>query len=104
MSKFAVVKAAGKQYLVKKDDEIVVDNLKTKEAANIELETLAIFDTNKERVILGTPLLKEKIKAKISMNLKGDKITVAKFRAKVRYRKTKGFRPTLTKIRILDIS
>ncbi|MBI2049801.1 50S ribosomal protein L21 [Candidatus Roizmanbacteria bacterium] len=103
MPKFAVVKAAGKQYLVKKDDEIVVDNLKTKETANVELETLAIFDTDKEKIVLGTPLLKEKIKAKILKNLRGDKIKVAKFRAKVRYRKTKGFRPTLTKIKILNI-
>lgn len=103
MPKFAVVAAGGKQYLVKKDDEIVVDNLKTKEAANVELETLAIFDTDKEKILLGAPLLKEKIKAKILQNLRGDKIRVAKFRAKVRYRKTQGFRPTLTKIKILDI-
>ncbi len=104
MTKFAVIKAGGKQYLVKKDDEIVVDNLKTKETANVELETLAIFDTDKEKIVLGTPFLKEKIKAKILKNLRGDKIRVAKFRAKVRYRKIKGFRPTLTKIKILDIS
>ncbi len=104
MPKFAVIKAGGKQYLVKKNDEIVVDNLKAKEAASVELETLAIFDTDKEKATLGAPLIKEKTKAKILKNLRGDKIRIAKFKAKVRYRKTQGFRPRLTKIKILEIS
>jgi len=35
--------------------------------------------------------------------LKGDKIRVARFKAKVRYRRVKGFRPKLTKIKIEKI-
>ena len=98
MPKFAVVKAGGKQYLVKKDDEIVVDHLNGKDNSNGELETLAIFDTDKEKAILGTPILKEKIKIKILKNLKGDKIRVAKFHAKANYRRVKGSRAQLSRI------
>jgi len=53
---------------------------------------------------LGTPTLSSKIKATVIDHLKGDKIRVARFKAKSRYRKVKGFRAQLTKIKILKIN
>ncbi len=102
MSSYAVVIAGGKQYLVKENDEIVVEKLKNKEKEEIELETLAIFNDQGD-FQLGEPVLRKKTKAIIVANLKGDKIRVAKFKAKVRYRKMKGFRSRLSKIKITKI-
>ncbi len=102
MSTYAVVIAGGKQYLVKENDEIIVERLKNKEKEEIELETLAVFN-DQEDLQLGEPVLSKKTKAVIVANLKGDKIRVAKFKAKVRYRKVKGFRPRLSKIKITKI-
>ena len=102
MGKFAVVKTGGKQYLVKENDEIVVDRLDAKEKDVLELETLAVFDPEKD-IELGTPSLEKKVKAEVISNLKGEKIRVARFKAKSRYRKVKGFRPFLSKIKITRI-
>ena len=104
MSKlFSVIKTGGKQYLVKEGDEIIVDKLNKKEKENVELETLAIFDEGGEKLELGTPLLKEKTQAQVLEHLKGDKIDILRFKAKVRYRRRKGFRAKLTKIKIVKI-
>lgn len=104
MVNYAVVKTGGKQYLVKEGDEIVVDRLENKEKEKINLDTLMIFSDDGEKVKIGDPILKEKTEAEIVSHDKGEKIRVARFKAKVRYRKVKGFRPQLTTIRILKIN
>ncbi len=101
--KYAVILSGGKQFLVKKDDVIQVDKVDGKENETIEFETLALFDTDSKDLELGKPYLKKKVKGKIVKHLKGEKIRVARFKAKVRYRKIKGFRPELSEIKILSI-
>jgi len=104
MSKLAVIKTGGKQYLVKEGDEIIVDHLSSKKEEAVELPVLAVIDLKKENIEIGESLLKKTVKAKVLEDtLKGDKIRVARFKAKVRYRRVKGFRPTLTKIKIEKI-
>ena len=65
MSKFAVVKTGGKQYVVKENDELVVDRLDQKEKDVVELPALATFDSEKGTVELGMPLLSKKRKPKL---------------------------------------
>lgn len=103
MNKFAVIKTGGKQYLVKEDDQIVVDKLDNKEKEKVELETLAIFDDEGKELEIGTPNLEKKVLAEVVSHDKGEKIRVARFKAKVRYRKVKGFRPLLTTLKIVKI-
>jgi len=103
MVNYAVVKTGGKQYLVKENDMITVDKLENKPKETIELETLAIFDTEGKTFELGTPFLTKKVKAELIITGKGEKIRVARFKAKVRYRKVKGFRPQLTTLKITKI-
>lgn len=104
MTKFAVIKTGGKQYLVKEGDEIVVDRLENKEKEKIELETLMIFTDDGDNIEIGSPFLKEKTQAEIVSHEKGEKIRIARFKAKVRYRKVKGFRPQLTTLKIIKIN
>lgn len=101
---FSVIKTGGKQYLVKEGDEIIVDRIKSDKDKKIQLDTLLIFDEEGKNIKIGTPYLKEKTTAQILEHLKGDKIKILRFKAKVRYRKRKGFRPYLTKLRILKIN
>lgn len=102
MAKFAVIKTGGKQYLVKENDEIFVDKI-TGDSKDVQLETLAVFDTENDAMDLGTPALKTSVKAQVIENVKGDKVRVAKFKAKVRYRRVNGFRAQLSKIKIGSI-
>lgn len=101
--KFAIIRTGGKQYLVKEQDEIFIDYLKKEKDDKVEFETLADGDLEKSTITLGKPVLKTKVKGKIIENLKGDKIRVAKFKAKSRYRRVRGFRPMLSKVKILTI-
>ncbi len=98
----AVIRTGGKQYLVKENDEIVVAQTSAKEKETIELETLAVFD-DENTVQLGSPSISAPAKAVVVGNLKGDKVRISRFKAKVRYRKLKGFRPQLSKIKITSI-
>lgn len=103
MAKMSVIKSGGKQYLVKENDEIVVDRIAGKEKDPIELETLLSFDSESAAIELGEPALKKNAKAEIVAQGQGDKIRVARFKSKVRYRKVTGFRADLTKLKIVSL-
>lgn len=98
--KMAVVKTGGKQYVVSAGETIVVDNLNVEAGKSVELDLLALLDNEKLTVDLGTPFLKTKAKATVVTNVKGDKIHVARFKAKTRYRKARGFRAQLTELKV----
>jgi len=58
-----------------------------------------------EKANIGQPLIKNaQVKAKILDQFKGKKIRVATYKAKSRYRRVKGSRPQLTKIKIEKIT
>ncbi len=101
MLTLAIIKTGGKQYLVKENDELYVDRIEGKDNDIIELPTLAVFSDQSAEI--GTPILDKKISAKIMSSAQGDKIRVARFKAKVRYRRVTGFRADLTKIKITKI-
>ncbi len=103
MTKIAVIKTGGKQYLAKEKDVLVVDRLNFEKDANVELDLVAVFDPEGD-VELGTPLLPKKSTAKIIEHVAGDKIRIGRFKAKARYRKVTGFRPKYTKIEIVSVS
>lgn len=102
MSKIAVIKTGGKQYLVKENETLVVDYIDKEKDSEIELETLVTFDAE-GNISLGTPILDKKTKAKVLDAVRGDKVRVSRFKAKVRYRKVKGFRPHYSQIQIVSI-
>jgi len=101
MSTHAVIKIQGKQYIAKKGDELIIENVNHAEGEEIDLPIIMYFDENTAEIEI--PKKEIEGKAKILANLKGDKIRIAKFKSKVRYRKVTGFRPKLTKIQVTEI-
>jgi large subunit ribosomal protein L21 len=102
MQTYAVISLSGKQYLVKEGDQIVVENVKKEANETMDLPILMKFSSG-EDIELGAPALDKKATAEVIENMKGDKIRVAKFKSKVRYRKVRGFRPHLSKLKIVKI-
>jgi large subunit ribosomal protein L21 len=100
---YGVVKTGGKQYLVKEGMEITVDLMNSEKNKKVDLDALLKFDEEGKTFELGKPLLKDKIVAEVIDHVKGDKIRIAKFKAKSRYRKVRGFRAKLTKLKIIKI-
>ncbi|HOM68553.1 MAG TPA: 50S ribosomal protein L21 [Candidatus Paceibacterota bacterium] len=102
----AVVKIKGHQFLVKEGDLLVVDNLNKKEGEKVNFEEVyLIFDSEKpEKVIIGKPLVKKSlVEAEIIKNFRGRKIITVKYGPKTRRKTKKGFKPSLTQIKITKI-
>ena len=103
MVMYTVVKTGGKQYLVKDGMEITVDLMDSEKGKKVELEALLKFDDEGKIFELGTPFLKDKVTAEVVDNVLGEKIRIARFKAKSRERKVRGFRAKLTKLKITKI-
>jgi len=104
MIMYSVVKTGGKQYLVKDGMTITVDRINVEPTSKkVELDTLLKFDDEGKIFELGTPFLKEKVTAEVVDNVLGEKIRIARFKAKSRERKVKGFRSKLTKLKIVKV-
>ena len=103
MKNYVIFQMNGSQYLVSKGEELDVDKIKGKEREIIKIKDVLLAKANGE-IKVGQPTLsKTQIEAKIIKHFKGEKIRVATYRAKSRYRRVKGFRPQLTRIKITKI-
>lgn len=102
--KYAVVKINKKQYLVCEGETISVNKLSLEKGKKfISEEVLLLVDG--EKVTLGQPLVKGvKMEAEVLGEEKGEKIRVAKFKAKTGYRRVTGFRSQLTLLKINKIA
>lgn len=95
-NKFAVLRIKGKQYKVAEGDEILVDHL---EGEKVIFDVLLLSDG--EKVEVGKPVVeKHQVVVKVLSQEKGKKIDVLKYKAKSRYRKHIGFRPSYTRLQI----
>ena len=100
---YAVIRVGGKQYKVSKGDILEVDKQDVKANEQVTFDDVLLFASNGKTKI-GNPRVSDiKVKAKVLEQKKGKKIRVAKFKAKVRYRRVMGFRPQLTRLEIVDI-
>jgi large subunit ribosomal protein L21 len=96
----AVVKIAGKQFKVEKDQTLYVPQLQGKAGDKLELDVLMAGTDDK--VTLGSSL-KAKVKAEIVDHVKGDKIIAYKQKRRKGFHKKKGHRTFYTKIKVTDI-
>lgn len=101
---YAIVKTGGKQYKISKGSIIDVDKLLVEVGKEVKLDNVLLYCAD-GKVKIGTPNIAGiNIKAKVLDQIKGDKIRVAKFKAKVRYRRVTGFRSKLTRLQIEEIT
>ena len=100
--KYAVVKTGGKQYKVSEGDIIEVDRISGKDGKVAFEEVLLLVSDNNIKV--GKPFINGvRVEGKILEDIRGEKVRVSKFKSKVRYRRTTGFRAALSRIRIEKI-
>jgi len=100
---FATIRLVGKQYIVSPGDKITVPHVEGEEGTALKLSDILLVSDEK-KVTIGTPVVKDAIvEAKIISQHKGEKITVRRYKSKVRYRKTRGFRPLETDLEIVKI-
>jgi large subunit ribosomal protein L21 len=102
MAKIAVILTGGKQYVVSAGQELKVEKLENKAGDKIKLETLLIADDS--ALSTGKPSLGGKVEAEVLEQGRARKISVMKFKSKVRYRRNVGHRQPFTKLKINAIA
>lgn len=96
---YAIVQIAGKQYAVREGEELLVDRV-TSATEMYDVPQVLLVRKN-GTVHVGNPFVTDAvIRARYLGEIKGKKIRVSKFKAKVRYDKTIGFRPIYSKLKI----
>ncbi len=104
MTNIAIIKTGGKQYKVKKGQNIKIEKLNAKDGDKVKFDTLLTASTDGKEVNIGKPLLGEKVEGKIVEQGKAKKITVVKYKNKIRYKRTLGHRQPFTKVEITGIA
>lgn len=100
---YAIIKTGGKQYKVAEGETVSLEKLPGKPKEKIAFkEVLLIVDDKK--VHLGQPVVKNAVvSGEIVEQKKDKKIRVAVYKAKSRYRKVKGHRQLITRVKIVKI-
>lgn len=100
---FAVIRIAGKQYLVNEGDTLKITLGTTESGKPLPLKEVLLL-SDESGLQIGTPLVSGAVvQAKVLGNNLGPKIRVAKFKAKSRYRRVTGFRAHETTVQIEKI-
>lgn len=99
---YAIVSTGGKQYKVATDDVITVEKIEGETGSKVELEVIFLND-GKKIVTDPAKLAKAKVTAEILEQFKGEKQLVYKFHKRKRYRRLKGHRQQLTKLKITKV-
>ena len=97
---FAVIKTGGKQYKVAVNSMVNIENLNAEEGSEVILEEVLMVE-NEGNVVLNPKTAK--VKALVVSNFRGEKVIAFKKRRRHTYKRKKGHRQYLTKIKITSI-
>ena len=105
MSKIAVIKTGGKQYIVKPKDKLKVEKLNAQAGDKVNFEVLMTSSEDGKGLKLGTPGLKDSsVEAKVLEQGRAKKVRVVHYKRKTRYHKVYGHRQPHTQVEITKIN
>jgi large subunit ribosomal protein L21 len=100
---FAIIKTGGKQYRVQEGDFLEVEKLPAEPGKKFHFSQVLLIGFDQETMI-GTPLVeKALVRAEVIDNLKDDKVVVFKKKRRKQFRRTRGHRQELTRVKIEKI-
>lgn len=101
---FAVIKTGGKQYRVKEGDVLCVEKLNGDEGQKIFFSQVLLIEDGKNTLI-GTPYVENaRVSAEIIENFKDKKVIVFKKKRRKQFRRKRGHRQELTRIKIEEVA
>lgn len=101
---FAVIKTGGKQYRVKEGDVLCVEKLNGDEGQKIFFSQVLLIEDGKNTLI-GTPYVENaRVGAEIIENFKDKKVIVFKKKRRKQFRRKRGHRQELTRIKIEEVA
>jgi large subunit ribosomal protein L21 len=101
---YAILELGGKQYKVEQGSSLLIDLLESKAGQKLSFNSVTLYRTEKE-ITIGSPYIGNAIvEAKVvEPVVKGEKLTVFKYKAKARYRRKTGHRQQYTKVEVTGI-
>ncbi|MFV0605774.1 MAG: 50S ribosomal protein L21 [Niabella sp.] len=97
----AVIKVAGQQFKVEKDQTLFVPHLAGEAGDSVNLDVL--LSAVGDKVLVGTNIA-TKVSAEILDHVKGDTVIAYKTKRRKGFHKKKGHRTAYTKIKVTDIA
>lgn len=102
--KYAVISLGGKQHVVSEGETLQIDRLDATPDETLTIKDV-LLTVDGDTMQMGAPLVeKASVTLKVVSHDKGDKIRVAKFKAKSRYRRVQGHRQALTTVQVVSIA
>jgi large subunit ribosomal protein L21 len=99
---FAIVKIAGQQFKVQKDQTLYVPRVDGKAGDNVEFSEILLLD-DQGKMSIGSAV-KGAVKAEILDQIQGDKVIAFKMKRRKGFRKKHGHRTQYTKIKVTAIA
>ena len=101
---YAIIKSGSRQYQVQPESVIEVNRLALEQGADFETDQVLLVDDEGKGAKIGTPFVTgAKVKGTILAHLRGKKVLVFKHKRRKGYRRTRGHRQELTRLRIDSI-
>jgi len=101
---YAVILTGGKQYRVKEGDVLSVEKLNIEPGRKAQFDRVLLIEDG-DKIQVGTPVLDNAmVLALVLENFKDEKVLVFKKKRRKQFRRTRGHRQPLTKIRIARIT
>ena len=100
---YAIVESGGRQYRAEEGNTFSVEKLPFQVGEQVELKNVLLL-ADGDSVTVGQPTISgAAVRATVVQQYRGKKILVWKYRAKLRYRRRRGHRQDLTRLRIDEI-
>ncbi len=101
---FAIVDAGGRQEKVQPGAVVVVDKLDAEAGAEVTFDKVLLIETEGGAIVTGAPYVKgASVVGVVEAQTKGKKIVVFKMKRRKGYKRTKGHRSLLTRVRVTGI-
>jgi len=101
LTMIAVIKVAGQQFKVEKDQTLFVPHLGGKAGDSVNLDVLLAYTGDK--ISVGSDI-STKVSAEILDHVKGDTVIAYKMKRRKGFQKKRGHRTAYTKIKVTDIA
>ena len=102
---YAIIKAVGRQYKVEPGKTVVTEKMQLEAGATVDLSEVLLIVNDNGSAIIGQPTVKGAVvRATVVEQFRDKKVLVFHYRAKLRIRKRRGHRQSLTRLKIESIN
>ncbi len=100
---YAIIETGGKQYRVEKGKPVRVEKLPADKGEEVVFDRVLLYSDGAETKIGGPYIENCRVKGKVTVQGRGRKIVVFKFKPKKNYRRKQGHRQPFTEVLVKEI-